>query len=709
MGDFGVSKLLGGSRELATTVVGSPGYLAPELCSGEPYDAKADIWSFGVSVSELCSLRHPFAGAASQAALVVRIMAAALPPPPRRYSAPLGRMLQACMQRQPAHRPSALQLLCVPTVLRHAAEQGIMHMLPAEAKVHAAAALAPPAPEPAAAAARDGRDGRDNARPAPGGLNSARERAANDEARRGARDAGGRDAGGREGGGRLSARGAGGGAAVVRQSSVPVLSARPRVQAAPFQAASFQAAAHPVQRAQSRPESPTAPTAPTARLQQRPASPTARVQRHVAEGGAPAEAAEGPVATRTRGGRGRTNSDLGNSVGFGPGVHFGNNPGAAMSWDLKPVCANAGKRSAAMRKSWCARTTTPTPPTSTHTHTHICTYTPKPCAARDHSLLRIRWPLAPPPEPRRVAASTPHCSGRDRSHLTATLEERPLDERPSSSPSTSCRYSSMTSPQRESPLRPEKLPHSSLIERPSSSPSTSRRASRHALLPHAEDSSGPAEGLAACGAVGAHGSHRMAALSGAERVERRLSLPSTPPLNRGARRSASFGAGVDELANQNPNSPRRGSLGRGVGSFPVPGGGRSDDSAHAAPAPPPAPPQTPPSLWQKRRGDTEEKSSNLPGHLQLLSLNAGGWEELQSPLDAFAEQHCPKMSNGADLDAADMGVPRRLLQPEGASPLSKLMKEFVRPGAMAAAPPPRADLHQARGVNLGAELFAYYP
>ena len=367
MGDFGVSKLLGGSRELATTVVGSPGYLAPELCSGEPYDAKADIWSFGVSISELCSLRHPFAGAASQAALVVRIMAAALPPPPRRYSAPLGRMLQACMQRQPAHRPSALQLLCVPTVLRHAAEQGIMHMLPAEAKVHAAAALAPPAPEPAAAAAasRDGRDGRDGARPAPGGVSSARERAANDEVRRGAREAGGR-----ESGGRLSARGAGGGAAVVRQSSVPVLSARPRVQAAPFQAAPFQAAAHPAHRAQSRPESPTAPTAPTARVQ-RPASPSARPQRHAAEAGAPSEAAEGPVATRTRGGRGRTNSDLGNSVGFGPGVHFGNNPGAAMSWDLKPVCANAGKRSAAMRKSWCARTAAHTPPTPTHTHMHI--------------------------------------------------------------------------------------------------------------------------------------------------------------------------------------------------------------------------------------------------------------------------------------------------------------------------------------------------
>ena len=41
-----------------------------------PNPNQADIWSFGASISELCALRHPFAGAASQAALVVRIMAA---------------------------------------------------------------------------------------------------------------------------------------------------------------------------------------------------------------------------------------------------------------------------------------------------------------------------------------------------------------------------------------------------------------------------------------------------------------------------------------------------------------------------------------------------------------------------------------------------------------------------------------------------------
>lgn len=66
IGDFGVSRLLSGSADMATTLVGSPGYLAPELCSGEPYDEKADIWAFGVTLVELCSLKHPFGGAGSQ-------------------------------------------------------------------------------------------------------------------------------------------------------------------------------------------------------------------------------------------------------------------------------------------------------------------------------------------------------------------------------------------------------------------------------------------------------------------------------------------------------------------------------------------------------------------------------------------------------------------------------------------------------------------
>lgn len=80
IGDFGVSRMLSGSADLATTLVGSPGYLAPELCSGEPYNEKADIWALGVTLVELCALRHPFGGAGSQAALVMKIMGHSAPP-----------------------------------------------------------------------------------------------------------------------------------------------------------------------------------------------------------------------------------------------------------------------------------------------------------------------------------------------------------------------------------------------------------------------------------------------------------------------------------------------------------------------------------------------------------------------------------------------------------------------------------------------------
>lgn len=44
IGDFGFSKLLSDSAELATSGVGIPFYLAPEICSGKPYDFRADIW-----------------------------------------------------------------------------------------------------------------------------------------------------------------------------------------------------------------------------------------------------------------------------------------------------------------------------------------------------------------------------------------------------------------------------------------------------------------------------------------------------------------------------------------------------------------------------------------------------------------------------------------------------------------------------------------
>lgn len=60
--DFGFSKLLGNDSK-ATTMLGSPLNMAPEILNGSEYDNKADIWSIGTVFYELLFGRSPFVAA----------------------------------------------------------------------------------------------------------------------------------------------------------------------------------------------------------------------------------------------------------------------------------------------------------------------------------------------------------------------------------------------------------------------------------------------------------------------------------------------------------------------------------------------------------------------------------------------------------------------------------------------------------------------
>ena len=60
IGDFGISKQLGTMSDLAQTACGTPYFMPPEVCKGEPYGEKADIWAIGCILYELTLLKKPF-------------------------------------------------------------------------------------------------------------------------------------------------------------------------------------------------------------------------------------------------------------------------------------------------------------------------------------------------------------------------------------------------------------------------------------------------------------------------------------------------------------------------------------------------------------------------------------------------------------------------------------------------------------------------
>ena len=57
--DLGEARVM--SENQAMTIVGTPGYTAPEVLRGEHYGTAADVFSFGILMSELVALRTPYA------------------------------------------------------------------------------------------------------------------------------------------------------------------------------------------------------------------------------------------------------------------------------------------------------------------------------------------------------------------------------------------------------------------------------------------------------------------------------------------------------------------------------------------------------------------------------------------------------------------------------------------------------------------------
>lgn len=60
LGDFGISKVLENTMDVAMTVQGTPYYMSPEVCQSKPYAYSSDVWALGCILYELCTLKHAF-------------------------------------------------------------------------------------------------------------------------------------------------------------------------------------------------------------------------------------------------------------------------------------------------------------------------------------------------------------------------------------------------------------------------------------------------------------------------------------------------------------------------------------------------------------------------------------------------------------------------------------------------------------------------
>lgn len=60
VGDFGISKLLDSTAQHCKTSAGTPSYMAPEMMESQNYSYKADIWSLGCVIYEVCALDRMF-------------------------------------------------------------------------------------------------------------------------------------------------------------------------------------------------------------------------------------------------------------------------------------------------------------------------------------------------------------------------------------------------------------------------------------------------------------------------------------------------------------------------------------------------------------------------------------------------------------------------------------------------------------------------
>ncbi|XP_052780747.1 serine/threonine-protein kinase Nek4-like isoform X2 [Mya arenaria] len=120
VGDLGIARVLDNSSDMATTLIGTPYYMSPELFSNKPYNHKSDVWALGCCVYEMMTLKHAF-NAKDMNSLVYKILRGKMPPMPRQYGKDLVDLVRNMLHQDPSKRPTVNRILRDPYIKKNIA------------------------------------------------------------------------------------------------------------------------------------------------------------------------------------------------------------------------------------------------------------------------------------------------------------------------------------------------------------------------------------------------------------------------------------------------------------------------------------------------------------------------------------------------------------------------------------------------------------
>ncbi|HEX9438122.1 MAG TPA: protein kinase, partial [Roseiflexaceae bacterium] len=108
LADFGIAKLMNDNQQRLTVpglIVGTAAYMAPEQATGQPIDARTDLYAAGVMLYEMVTGRVPFDADTPMAVLTKHVYEA--PPPPRSLNPDLPAAVEAALLKALAKDPAA--------------------------------------------------------------------------------------------------------------------------------------------------------------------------------------------------------------------------------------------------------------------------------------------------------------------------------------------------------------------------------------------------------------------------------------------------------------------------------------------------------------------------------------------------------------------------------------------------------------------------